>query len=177
MFSVTLSLLLVEALLFEFWKIPFTCSYPPGKANVTLLWIFYWVGFTTYAYSMATLEVWMVRRPVRLLWFYAAAAALWGWFQWQRRRWDRVGTTLVFEDAAGPGGADAGAERNRVVAQSSASARRSENVKDQKSCGSAPPDNPGRQGIVYVPDNAGRSVTPHGRGPTFCDRRRKSIVR
>ncbi len=101
-FSVTLSLLLVEALLFEFWKIPFTCSYPPGKANVTLLWIFYWVGFTTYAYSMATLEVWMVRRPVRLLWFYAAAAALWGWFQWQRRRWDRVGFTLVFEDAADP---------------------------------------------------------------------------
>ncbi len=101
-FSVTLSLLLIEALLFEFWKIPFACSYPPGKANVTLLWIFYWVGFTTYAYSMATLEAWMVRRPARLLWFYAAAAALWGWFQWQRRRWDRVGFTLVFEDAADP---------------------------------------------------------------------------
>ena len=86
----------------SFWKIPFTCSYPPGKANVTLLWIFYWVAFTTYAYSMATLEAWMVRRPARLLWFYAAAAALWGWFQWQRRRWDRVGFTLVFEDAADP---------------------------------------------------------------------------
>ncbi len=101
-FSITLSLLLVEALLFEFWKIPFTCSYPPGKANVTLLWIFYWVGFTTYAYSMATLEAWMVLRPSRLIGFYAIAAGLWGWFQWQRRRWDQVGFTLVFEDAADP---------------------------------------------------------------------------
>jgi hypothetical protein len=101
-FSVTLSLLLVEALLFEFWKIPFACSYPPGKANVTLLWIFYWVGFTTYAYSMATLEAWMVLRPARLFWFYAGAGMLWGYFQWQRRRWDQVGFTLVFEDAADP---------------------------------------------------------------------------
>jgi hypothetical protein len=101
-FSVTISILLVEAMLLEFWKIPFTCSYPPGKANVTLLWIFYWLGFTTYAYSMASLEAWMVVKPARLIVFYLAATAAWWGFARYRRRWDAVGFTLVFEDAPDP---------------------------------------------------------------------------
>jgi hypothetical protein len=101
-FSITISILLIEALLLDFWKIPFTCSYPSGKANVTLLWIFYWVAFTTYAYSMATLEAWMVLRPMRLLAFYATAALLFLASERNRERWTRIGFTLIFEDAADP---------------------------------------------------------------------------
>ena len=44
LFSVTISVLLIEVLTMELRKIPFTCSYPPGKANVTILWIGYWVA-------------------------------------------------------------------------------------------------------------------------------------
>jgi hypothetical protein len=101
-FSITISILLIETLLLDFWKIPFTCSYPSGKANVTLLWIFYWVAFTTYAYSMASLEHWMVLRPSRLLIFYAVAAVVWLAFERNRQRWNRIGFTLIFEDAADP---------------------------------------------------------------------------
>jgi hypothetical protein len=101
-FSVTISILLAEALVLDFWKIPFTCSYPPGKANVTVLWIFYWAAFTTYAYSMASLEAWMVLRPRRLVLFYLAAAAVWWGFERYRRRGDAVGFTLMFEDAPDP---------------------------------------------------------------------------
>jgi hypothetical protein len=100
-FSVTCSLLLIELLMLGFWKIPFTCSYPAGKANVTMLWIFYWLAFTTYAYSMAALEAWMVLRPWRLLFFYAAAAVAWYGFVWQRRRGERV-FTLIFDDVPEP---------------------------------------------------------------------------
>jgi hypothetical protein len=102
LFSVTISVLLAEALVLDFWKIPFTCSYPPGKANVTVLWIFYWAAFTTYAYSMATLEAWMVLRPRRLVFFYIAAAAVWWGFESYRRRGDAIGFTLMFEDAPDP---------------------------------------------------------------------------
>lgn len=102
LFGIVISMLLVEALLLDFWKIPFTCSYPAGKANVTLLWIFYWLGFTIYAYSMASLEAWMVLRPWRLAIFYLAAAAVWCGFEWYRRKWDATGFTLVFEDAPDP---------------------------------------------------------------------------
>ncbi len=101
-FSVVISILLVEAMLLEFWKIPFACSYPPGKANITLLWIVYWVAFTTYAYSMASLESWMVARPWRLIPFYAAAALAWYGFHLWRKRWDRVGYTLIFDDVPEP---------------------------------------------------------------------------
>jgi hypothetical protein len=102
LFSLTISALLVEVLLLDFWKIPFTCSYPPGKANVTILWIFYWLAFTTYAYSMATLEAWMVQRVSRLLLFYFVAAIVWLALQWYRKRWDAIGFTLVFDDAPDP---------------------------------------------------------------------------
>ena len=90
-FSVTISILLAEALVLDFWKIPFTCSYPPGKANVTVLWIFYWAAFTTYAYTMASLEAWMVLRPRRLVLFYLAAAVVWWGFERYRRRGDAGG--------------------------------------------------------------------------------------
>ena len=59
--GLTLSLILVELLLINFRKIPFTCSYQPGKANITVLGIFYWFAFTTYAYSMAALERWLLQ--------------------------------------------------------------------------------------------------------------------
>ena len=101
-FSVTISALLIEALTMEFKKIPFTCSYPPGKANVTILWVGYWVGFLIYAFSMASLESWMVKRPVRLIPFYLAVAVLFAGFEWWRRRADAVGVALVFDDAADP---------------------------------------------------------------------------
>jgi hypothetical protein len=101
-FSVTISVLLIEALTMELKKIPFTCSYPPGKANVTILWVGYWVGFLVYAFSMANLESWMVKRPVRLIPFYVLVAVIFAGFEWWRRRADAVGVTLIFDDAADP---------------------------------------------------------------------------
>jgi len=65
------------------------------------LWIFYWIAFTSYAYSMASLEAWMIVRPWRLLIFYAAAGAAWYAFQHHRRRGERV-FTLIFDDVGEP---------------------------------------------------------------------------
>ena len=101
-FSVVISILLIQVLLLDFWKIPFTCSYPPGKANVTVLWAVYWFAFTTYAYSMAALEAWMAGHVSREVTFYFSALVLWFGFAWQRRRWDAVGFTLLFDDAPDP---------------------------------------------------------------------------
>ena len=102
LFSVTISVLLIEVLTMELRKIPFTCSYPPGKANVTILWVGYWVGFLLYAFSMANLESWMVQRPRRLIPFYLIVAVLLTGFEWWRRLADSVGVVLIFDDAADP---------------------------------------------------------------------------
>jgi hypothetical protein len=101
-FSVAISLLLIEALVMEFRKIPFTCSYPPGKTNMPILWVAYWVSFLMYAFEMSRLESWMVKRPARLIPFYLTVAALFAGFAWWRRRADSVGVTLTFDDAADP---------------------------------------------------------------------------
>jgi hypothetical protein len=48
--------LLIEVLFWSFNKVPFTCSYFPGKINLALLSVLYLYGFTTYSFHMADLE-------------------------------------------------------------------------------------------------------------------------
>ena len=62
-----LSLILMELVLFDFEKVPFTCSYLPGKRNVTQTLVLYWVAFTAYAYTMTGIEVWSLGDPARVL--------------------------------------------------------------------------------------------------------------
>ncbi len=72
LFGVLLSLILMEILLYAFHKIPFTCSHLPGKANLPALGVVYWLAFTLYAYSAASLERWMLHHPAA--WIIAVAA-------------------------------------------------------------------------------------------------------
>ena len=101
-FDVVLSLLLIELLLLNFRKIPFTCSYLPGRANLTALWFFYWLAFTTYAYSSASLEAWILARPARMACFYLiGCAAVTAAIVYRNRLLDE-GFSLVFEDEPDP---------------------------------------------------------------------------
>ena len=94
--------IIAELCLCGFQKVPFTCSYPPGKTNMPMLWAGYWLAFLIYAFSMAKLESWMLRKPARLIVFYLVAGILFAGFEWWRRKADSVGVTLIFEDAADP---------------------------------------------------------------------------
>jgi hypothetical protein len=64
LFGALLALILVELLLYSYHKIPFTCSHLPGKLNLPLTGALYWIVFSCYAYSMASLEEWMFHVPV-----------------------------------------------------------------------------------------------------------------
>ena len=100
-FGVVVSLLLVQILLANFDKFPFTCSYLPGKANLKVSWPIYLFGFTTYVSLFLTLEYWMLQRPVRFLWLAClvllveVALAVYRW---------RMGheVTLVFDEQPEP---------------------------------------------------------------------------
>jgi hypothetical protein len=63
--------LLAEVLVVRLCKIPFTCTYLPGRSEVKTLWPFYFTAFTTFTYSMAGLELEMLRRPGMLASFVA----------------------------------------------------------------------------------------------------------
>jgi hypothetical protein len=101
LFGVVVSWLLVEALLVNFEKFPFTCSYLPGKANLKVSWPLYLFGFTTYVSVFLTLEYWMLQRPIRFAWLAAmivlvhAAMAIYRW---------RIGheVALVFDEQPEP---------------------------------------------------------------------------
>ena len=101
-FGVTLSLILVEVLLLNFHKIPFTCTFLPGKANITLFGFLYFLAFTTYAYTMAALESWLLVSPLGMAVFVAVAAPiLWRLIAFRNQLLNE-GTGFIFEDKAEP---------------------------------------------------------------------------
>jgi hypothetical protein len=101
-FDIVLSLLLIELLLLKFHKIPFTCSFLPGKANITAYWFLYWLAFATYAYTMASIETWALHDPIRMAGLYLAGAIAVGVAYFYRNRLLDEGFTLIFEDEPEP---------------------------------------------------------------------------
>jgi hypothetical protein len=95
-FGVTLSLLLMQLVLYRFPKIPFTCSYLPGPARSIFLYPFYYLGFTSFAYAAAYLELWLIYEPYRFLYFYGLAAGM--IFALGRRVADPEKDKVLFEE-------------------------------------------------------------------------------
>jgi len=101
-FVFTLAGILTEVLLFRFQKVPFTCSYLPGKANLKLFWFPYVASFSLYAYGMAAIERSMLEYPVRFLIFYAAAGGVLWYLKLKRRQLLPSERTVIFEEQAEP---------------------------------------------------------------------------
>jgi hypothetical protein len=101
-FGMTLSLILMELLLLKLRKIPFTCSYVPGKARLNTRCFLYLMAFTTYAYTMSRLELWMLKSPMRLVVFYGLAFSVLGGVIALRDRLQAGGFALVFEEEPEP---------------------------------------------------------------------------
>ena len=99
-FCALMGLLLTELLLIRFCKVPFTCTYFPGRGRVRTLWPFYFVGFTTYTYTAAALEADVLLRSPRAftnfcLIFSFAIAVLW----LARVFWLTRASGLAFEES------------------------------------------------------------------------------
>ncbi len=76
--------LLIELMFWSFDKVPFTCSYFPGRSNLAILSVLYLYGFTTYGFNMAELESTLESRVLLSLICFSAAAVLLG-VLWRRR--------------------------------------------------------------------------------------------
>lgn len=61
LFASIISLILIKLLLFRFEKLPFACSYLPGRANIKALWPVYLLGFAVYSFGTTALELWMLQ--------------------------------------------------------------------------------------------------------------------
>ncbi|MGA3238647.1 MAG: hypothetical protein ABSG03_20310 [Bryobacteraceae bacterium] len=100
-FGVTLSVLLVEIMFFGFQKIPFTCSYFPGKTNLVFLGVIYVFGFSLYSGVMAALESRLIQVPLAAAAFFLAAGAALVLSRWQDRR-TGAETALEYQDDGNP---------------------------------------------------------------------------
>ncbi|HKA00478.1 MAG TPA: hypothetical protein VKE70_28395 [Candidatus Solibacter sp.] len=101
-FALLLSMVLLNLLLVWFRKIPFTCSYFPGKTSMSVMFFVYLAGFATYSWSMADVEARLIRAPASLVLFCAiAGAAIWGLTRLERRERD-IDDVLIYEDEPDP---------------------------------------------------------------------------
>jgi hypothetical protein len=80
-------IVLVERLLYGFRKIPFTCSYLPGKANLTVTLGLYAIGLLCAAEMGTDVELWCLERPAR---FVALLAILLAGAAWMHRRTEEL---------------------------------------------------------------------------------------
>ncbi|SPE31032.1 conserved membrane hypothetical protein [Candidatus Sulfopaludibacter sp. SbA3] len=101
-FGITLSVLLMELMFFDFRKVPFTCSYLPGKINLVGLVVIYCFGFTFYSGTMASLEEWLAVTPIAAAAFFAAAAIAYVLLDRWRERLLGGEPVLDFEDPGDP---------------------------------------------------------------------------
>ena len=97
-----LTLILIEVLLLRFRKVPFTCSYLASKSGNFVVWFGCWLLFSSYAYSLARLEDWILGQPPALAVSLAILLAGLGWLRVYNRRFQREGNPIVFEEEPEP---------------------------------------------------------------------------
>ena len=95
---VLLGVLLTELLAVGLCKVPFTCTYLPGRSRARTLWPFYLTGFTTYTYSMAALELRVLDSPLGLIAVCVAICVAIGMAALARARFLKDSPGLRFEE-------------------------------------------------------------------------------
>jgi hypothetical protein len=75
LFGAVVAWLLLEAQMAGLEKLPFTCSYVPGKANVRSWWTMYVAAYLVYAAVLSWIDLKIVQEPAWIVVFLAAA---WG---------------------------------------------------------------------------------------------------
>jgi hypothetical protein len=96
-----LCLILVEVLMRDFAKIPFTCSYTPGKQNPTITLTMYWGFFLIYASVATAIEESALRNPIGFT-AYVIVLGMILWFVRRSRQEAWEDQTLIYEDSLEP---------------------------------------------------------------------------
>jgi hypothetical protein len=98
LFFVAVSWMLAELLMLGFPKIPFTCPYMPGRANIIFLWTAYALAFLMFAYSLAGYERELLDDPAKFAEFATIAIVFAGAVLAHRKHLLRSGILPVFQE-------------------------------------------------------------------------------
>jgi hypothetical protein len=92
------TVLLVEAVLLRFRKIPFTCSYPPFQSHSALILVAYLFGFLFFTDYLPQMEHWSLLNPWQAIVFVPLlAAGLLGLRHYRKQMLD-MDKQLIFEE-------------------------------------------------------------------------------
>ena len=114
---------LVEILMMGLAKIPFTCTYLPGRSRVGTLWSLYLSGFITYAYTTAAWEAQFIAEPRPVAIFVLVISAVIAVLTLRRHRYLSEMTGFRFQEEE-PGAVFAGFQLSEGFAAASETARK-----------------------------------------------------
>lgn len=97
------TVVLVEALLLKFRKIPFACPYPSFKSHSGLIGVAYLSGYVFFTYYLPQMEDWSLSGPGRIIWFAPLLLIVLGGIHFYRSQMLEMDKELVFEDVSAPG--------------------------------------------------------------------------
>jgi hypothetical protein len=101
-FGGVVSFLLMEVVLLSLGKMPFTCSYVPGKANLKATWPVYVLLYLGYVALCTWVEILILSDRMRLAWFVAAAAVCHAALSTWRRRLLQDDFALLYDEVPEP---------------------------------------------------------------------------
>lgn len=97
-FVFVLGRLLAEILTVRDGKLPFACTYLPGKSRIFTMWPVYLLLFFIYSVAFAEIDAALSRRPGKLVWFCVAATLVTQLVVFMRHRALRALTALRFDE-------------------------------------------------------------------------------
>jgi hypothetical protein len=97
-YALILALILIELLLFGFMKLPFTCSYLPGKGKIILLSPIYVLTCYAYSYGMTVVERWMLWSIGKYALFVFVSGALLLFLNWRSALFMQQNGAIPFEE-------------------------------------------------------------------------------
>lgn len=101
-FALVLALALLHLLLIWFRKIPFTCSYFPGKTSMAAAALIYVAGFTFYVFGMGRVESRLLSAPAGLVAYYALGILALAGLERLEQRELSIDDVLIYEDQPDP---------------------------------------------------------------------------
>jgi hypothetical protein len=96
--TAALGLLLLDGLLVGFRKIPFACTYYPGRSRAATLWPFYLVALVIYAYGLGAVERAAMTNGTALLVVVGVIAAVYGGLAYLRRLGRQRPLPVVYQE-------------------------------------------------------------------------------
>jgi hypothetical protein len=97
-----LAILLAEAMLVNYQKIPFTCSFHATQSRSIILGSICWAAFTSYAYALAKAEGWALQHPAPLVVFLGLLIVGLGWIKFKNQQFSQEDHPVVFSEEREP---------------------------------------------------------------------------